>query len=146
MILYMLDTMDKPMIGTSVIRETRILPDLWPRGDYGNEGGYGGGHAEMCREISCVVHARGGGIDLPDDCAREQSCQWATLRQEGGGTSGKWAGLDTSRAPPPEQATLDKNVPSFLEKATAHMFLPFPPSVPPGGEACPALIGRSTPK
>ena len=63
-----------------------------------------------------------------------------------GGTSGKWAGLDTSRAPPPEQATLDKNVPSFLEKATAHMFLPFPPSVPPGGEACPALIGRSPPK
>ena len=68
------------------------------------------------------------------------------LRQEGGGGAGKWAGLDTSRAPPPEQATLDKNVPSFLEKATAHMFLPFPPSVPPGGEACPALIGRSTPK
>ena len=62
-----------------------------------------------------------------------------------GGTSGKWAGLDTSRAPPPEQATLDKNVPSFLEKATAHMFLPFPPSVPPGVEVCPALIRRPIP-
>ena len=33
MILYMLDTTDEPMIRTSVICETRILPDLWPRGE-----------------------------------------------------------------------------------------------------------------
>ena len=59
-----------------------------------------------------------------------------------GGTSGKWAGLDTSRAPPPGQTTLDNNndsFPSFLEKATAHMSLPSPPFSPSGcrGLSCP---------
>ena len=134
MILYMLDTMDKPMIGTSVIRETRILPDLWPRGDYGNEGNVPG---HLIKE--------GGELTFPMTAPGSKAAS-GPIETRRGGTSGKWAGLDTSRAPPPEQANLDKNVPSFLEKATAHMFLPFPPSVPPGGEACPALIGRSPPK
>ena len=80
----------------------------------------------------------GGGLTFPMTAPGSKAAS-GPIETRRGGTSGKWAGLDTSRAPPPEQATLDKNVPSFLEKATAHMFLPFPPFGPSGwrGLSCP---------
>ena len=115
----------------------------------GNEGGYVlRGYVMVMR--SCVARypalctQEGGELTFPMTAPGGKAAgrHFETRR---GGTSGKWAGLDTSRAPPPEQATLDKNVPSFLEKATAHMSLPSPPSVPPGVEVCPALIRRPIP-
>ena len=132
------------MIGTSVICETRILPDLWPRGETGMREGTVVGMRKCVAIYPALCTQEGGELTFPMTAPGGKAAgrHFETRR---GGTSGKWAGLDTSRAPPPEQATLDKNVPSFLEKATAHMSLPSPPSVPPGVEVCPALIRRPIP-
>ena len=83
----------------------------------------------------------GGGLTFPMTAPGSKAAS-GPIETRRGGTSGKWAGLDTSRAPLPGQTTLDNNndsFPSFLEKATAHMFLPFPPFGPSGwrGLSCP---------